>query len=121
MKEKPLRIQPSYALIYAAIIPDLQAIAKKHGYALAVHGSMATDLDLVAIPWIDGAGEPERMVIEIAEYIGADHLRPGLKNPGPKPHGRMVWTLIFDPLRFGGWKCPTGPYIDLSIMPRVNP
>jgi hypothetical protein len=37
----------------------LVAVARRHGYALAVHGSLARDIDLVAIPWIVEADEPE--------------------------------------------------------------
>jgi hypothetical protein len=115
--KKPLRLQPSYALVYAALLPRLQEIAREHGYALTVHGSMATDMDLVAAPWVEDASDPEVLVRAIATVVGCDMNQPGLPNPGKKPHGRLVWTLLFDVLEYGGFGL-SGPYIDLSVMPR---
>jgi hypothetical protein len=45
---KPANRAPIYA---ACCYPDLAEITRKHGYALAVHGSLARDFDLIAIPW----------------------------------------------------------------------
>ena len=39
------------AVYAAALYPDLAEIAREHGYALAVHGSLARDFDLIAVPW----------------------------------------------------------------------
>ncbi|MBS1722848.1 MAG: hypothetical protein JSS66_07705 [Armatimonadetes bacterium] len=115
----PFRTQPSYALVYAGLLPKLQDVAKQYGYALAVHGSMATDLDLVAAPWTEDACDAETLVNALAEIVGAEPNYAGLKNPGAKPHGRLVWTLLFNVLEYGGWGV-TGPYIDLSVMPRTS-
>lgn len=46
---------PSPAAVYAHLYPSLVVDARELGYALALHGSMARDLDLVAIPWTDDA------------------------------------------------------------------
>lgn len=119
MKDKPLRLQPSYALVYAALIPRLQDIARSHGYALAVHGSMATDFDLVAIPWVEEASKGELLVRALAAEVGADVDMAGLRNPGAKPHGRQAWTLLFDSLEYGGFGL-SGPYLDVSVMPRLQ-
>lgn len=92
---------------YAALYPELREVARQHGYALALHGSLVRDLDLVAIPWTDEAGEPDALVRAIVERCGA--LVPG-DNPTPKPHGREAWTILFG---------DGGGYIDLSVMPRI--
>ena len=99
---------PNYAPVYAAAMyPDLAKIARDHGYALAVHGSMARDFDLVAVPWTDEACEPDTLVTAMlagraARLIGGE--------PSVKPHGRRAYTLS---IGFG--ECA----IDLSFMPRV--
>lgn len=115
--KKPLRLQPSYALVYSALLPRLQEVAREHGYALGVHGSMATDLDLIAVPWTEEATDGETLVRALAAIVGASVDMPGLPNPGKKPHGREAWTLLFDSLEYGGFGL-SGPYIDLSVMPR---
>lgn len=46
--------------------PDLAAIFQRHGYALAVHGSLARDFDLIAVPWVDEASEPSKVLEEVA-------------------------------------------------------
>lgn len=100
---------PHHGPVYAAsFYPALAMICRRHGYALAVHGSLARDLDLVAIPWVDAAGEPESVIAEIME----DHaLTMGPNAAAEHPHGRRVWTLIC------GWgECA----IDLGFMPRLT-
>lgn len=88
-----------------AFLPRVVRIAREHGYALAVHGSLARDFDFVAIPWVDEAVKPEELVEAIRAAVGGffdehDH-------PASKPHGRRAWVI-----HLGG-----GPYIDLSVMP----
>lgn len=42
----------NYAPIYAACLyPELEEMFRTKGWALAVHGSLARDFDIVAIPW----------------------------------------------------------------------
>ena len=126
MSNKPQRLAcPSYALVYATILPGLQAIARDHGYALTVHGSMATDLDLVACPWTEEATDAETMIEAIRERMVAT-FPTGYKlagemvpNPEPKPHGRLGWAFHFDfthPLHTSNDH--GSPYLDISVMPR---
>src|SRR5271154_4799160 len=44
---KPANNGPFYA---AGLYPKLAEVFRSHGYALAVHGSLASDFDLVAVP-----------------------------------------------------------------------
>lgn len=53
---------PARAAAYAALYPMLLQIAKDHGYSLAVHGSIHRDLDLVAIPCIEEAEDPLKLI-----------------------------------------------------------
>lgn len=45
--------------VYLAILPALQAAARAHGYALAVHGSTRRDFDLIAVPWVEEYSNPD--------------------------------------------------------------
>lgn len=108
-------------LLLDKLIDPLRDMARALGYALAIHGSLKRDIDLVAVPWTKHAVDP----VELSEYLtctAAEHNdgvaylheleaadewhRNGC--PGMKPHGRLVWSI-----QLGG-----GVYIDLSVMPR---
>jgi hypothetical protein len=96
-----------YAPVYAAAMyPELAEIARANGYALAVHGSLARDMDLVAIPWVEAPSEPEAIIDAITSTFAA-RLVGG--PPSLKPHGRLTYTLS---IGFG--ECA----LDLSFMPR---
>lgn len=103
------------------LIEPLRKVARDYGYALAVHGSLARDIDLIAVPWVDTAGpEPELACAiqkEAKRICGQARMGWSMMGdakfslngcPGNKPHGRLGWIFNLD----------GGPYIDLSIMPR---
>jgi hypothetical protein len=96
--------------LYAVLFPDLREIARQHGYALALHGSLLRDLDLVAVPWEEEAAEPEALVEALrqclAGFIVPDGTPGGcydpetgkmvaavVNNPEHKPHGRLAWNI----------------------------
>lgn len=96
----------NFAPIYCALYPELAEICREHGYALAVHGSMARDFDLVAIPWIEVPSDPQVVVDEIVKTFAIKQTG----NPEMHEHGRLVYTLS---VSFG--EC----FLDLSFMPIV--
>jgi len=93
---------------YAVLYPDFKKAANDCGYALALHGSMASDMDLISVAWTEDALPVETLVAKISDCIGntvwKDHH---LKSGENKPHGRITYTLSI----MGDW------YIDLSIIP----
>lgn len=99
---------------YHLTIDAVREAARERGYAIAVHGSLSRDIDLVAVPWTDEAVSPH----ELAEAVRAaaeksSPFRIGLIGPRGsvrKPHGRLAWSI-----HLGG-----GPYIDLSVIPPRN-
>ncbi len=96
---------PSYAPVYAAAMyPELAEIAKRHGYALAVHGSLQRDLDLIAVPWVECPSCPEDLLKEFCTVFALEKIG-GI---GQKPHGRTVYTLSC-----GFGQCA----IDIGFMP----
>jgi hypothetical protein len=94
---------------YAFMLPILQEKVRPLGYALAVHGSMNRDFDLIAVPWDDGAVAPASDVHRAIFNVVAPYSTPNAKHgPEKKPHGRIAWII---PL-------VGGAAIDLSVMPR---
>lgn len=109
----------SLVCIYAQALPRIRAKAKELGYAIALHGTMTRDLDLLAVPWIEDAADPQTLVEMIADELGgfvvgaASHraeIEQSSVPTGPQqmPHGRLAWNICW-----GG-----RPFIDLSVMPR---
>jgi hypothetical protein len=75
MPKTPAQIKPNYSPIYAAALyPDLAAICISHGYALAAHGSLARDFDLIAVPWASQTSPPELVLDEITETFAIQVL-----------------------------------------------
>ena len=95
------------------ILRPLRERAKVMGYALAVHGSLERDIDLVAVPWADRAYPPEALANSLRQVL--DKLYPvtlevGPSTTHPKPHGRQCWSFWFR-----SWT-----YVDLSVMPPLQ-
>lgn len=96
---------PSYSPVYAAALyPELAVIARRHGYALAVHGSLRRDIDLIAVPWVQSPSEPQAVV----DAFCAEFWIRQIGAPQEKPHGRRAWTITV-----GHGECS----IDLSFVP----
>ena len=91
--------------MFAALATPMQRTAMRHGYALAIHGSLRRDMDVVAIPWVDDADSPGDLIKALCRVHG---LTDG-GHVTQKPHGRLAYTLIIGTSR---------RYVDLSIMPR---
>lgn len=98
-------IAPWYVMAYT----KLERIAWRYGYALALHGSMSRDLDLIAIPWTEDAESPDRLLAAFCRFIG-DKAQVNITagKPTEKPHGRIGYVI---PIGY------EGHYLDLSIMP----
>jgi hypothetical protein len=91
----------------------LREVARVHGYAIAVHGSAARDLDVVAVPWAPEACSALHLVERICEYMPmAERRVQGVaENPERKPWGRLAWALH---------GTPDHDYLDLSVAPRAG-
>lgn len=94
----------NFAPVYACLYPELAEIARSHGYAMAVHGSMARDFDLICVPWADTPGKPEAVVDAIISKFAIRKIG----ELTPMKHGRMCQTIS---LKFGE------AALDLSFMP----
>lgn len=97
--------KPSFAPVYAAALyPKLVAIARSHGYALAAHGSLQRDFDLIGVPWTERPSDPWMVVDEICATFAVRLIG----DMQVKEHGRKTWMLSV-----GHGECS----IDLSFMP----
>lgn len=95
------------ASFYACLYPELRNIALEHGYALAIHGSMARDLDLIAVAWQEKTEFHGIMIDEMCKAIGGTLFKSLEPKLDEKPHGRIVYTLCI----LGDW------FIDISVIP----
>ena len=86
---KPANLGPFYA---AGLYPQIAEICRKHGYALAVHGSLARDFDLIAVPWVETVSEPREVVDELQQTFA---FCKGHIPPEGKPHGRIGYSIPF--------------------------
>lgn len=104
------QLKPNNGPVYAAAMyAGLCEIFHKHGYALAVHGSLARDLDLVAIPWAEKVSTPDEVIKDMLSVWALGPISE--KDPETKRHGRIAYTI---PCGFGD--C----FIDLSFMPATQ-
>ena len=94
--------------ILEAILPPIREAAKFKGYAVAVHGSLKRDIDLLAVAWVEDACPADELAETIrgvtAGVLGNCLITGAV---GQKPHGRRAYTLIHP--GFAG-------EIDLSII-----
>jgi hypothetical protein len=112
---------------FERLITPLRAVARQHGYALAVHGSLARDIDLIAVPWGHEVSAPAALAEairaaaeDVTGYLAfikndpkADPRDFTRRSPEPKFHGRLAWSIYVKAQHPGGYET----YIDLSVMP----
>ncbi len=100
----------NYGPFYAAgLYPQLAQLFRWHGYALAVHGSVANDFDLIAVPWVATASEPSEVIAAVLKKFAVEKL--GSDQPTTKPLGRVAYKVH---LSFSS--CA----LDISFTPRVS-
>lgn len=88
---KPANNGPFYA---AGLYPKLAEVFRSFGYALAVHGSLARDLDLIAVPWTEDAADPQTVIDECMRKFAFTKVADGYRGE-TKPHGRLAFRVPF--------------------------
>jgi hypothetical protein len=95
--------------ILEAVLPAIREAAKFKGYAVAVHGSLKRDIDLIAVAWTDQASPVDDLIHSLKGAIsGVLGNCITIGEPSKKPHGRVAFTLVHP--GFAG-------EIDLSVIP----
>lgn len=99
---------------FLAFLPSLRKLCEESGYALAVHGSLCRDYDMIAVAWTHPAVPAHELIGRIAKRFGGkiqndddgdpyDFIKRGAE---PKPHGRYAWTIHL----------MSGPMLDISVV-----
>ena len=82
------------AAFYAAMWDDIRQCAMDCGWAVALHGSLASDMDIVAMPWVKEARSFNWLIEKIANLFTGNHLVECSQiTYGEKPHGRIVASI----------------------------
>lgn len=108
MSDKPFCVRSG------RVIDDIRDIARAHGYAVAVHGSLRADrdIDLIAAPWVKNAHAPRTLMRSINKLPYLDRVKRHDLDP-PLPLGRVAFVWLIKARAQG---CPR--YVDMSVMPR---
>lgn len=94
-------------------LPAIRDAAHEHGYAIGLHGSLRRDMDLIAVPWRDGASDKDKLAHAIA-MAAVGMTRNGGYEWETKPAGRVATSL---PCCWTPWHGEAGSgHIDLSVM-----
>jgi hypothetical protein len=95
-------------VFYAVLYSSMRKAALECGYALALHGSLHSDMDLMAMAWVEDAKPVEELVKAIDDCVGGTVWKDfKFKDRTDKPHGRTTFTISI-----------LGDYhIDLSVIP----
>ena len=100
---------------WTEILPGIRRRARHMGYAIAVHGSMARDLDLIAVPWVDRPADPHGLACWLQGVYGRDiAAEPTEAKP---TRWRRCWHIItplYRPVLDGSDGIGCG-YIELSV------
>jgi hypothetical protein len=92
--------------------PKMVQVARKLGYAIAIHGTQTRDIDIIAVPWIKNAKAPRTLIKAICgcgKFEGHFVVEKHNWKPTQKPHGRLAYVI---------YVAGKNTYIDLSIMKR---
>jgi hypothetical protein len=114
---KPDRRANLCSELYDALIVALRYRARACGYAIAVHGSLKRDIDLIACPWRSHAISAADLISNLEKVIiavtGTVRYRIEDSNPLKMPCGRLAWSIYLTP-------DDHDPYLDISVMPALE-
>lgn len=97
-------------------LPRIRDMAKLHGYAIGLHGSMRRDLDLIAVPWAENYSSRNELARVV--MMATCGMEQATFQWEQKPNGRMAtsipvcWTECSESF-------PSEPslgHIDLSVI-----
>lgn len=92
---------------FLSLIDRMRQNARRHGYALAVHGTLLRDIDLIAVPWINRPKAASTLHKSLFRLVKVFHKDAYTANkPVIKPQGRVAWSINLG----------NGTYIDLSVV-----
>lgn len=79
---------------YACMLEDIRQCAMDCGWAVALHGSLASDIDIMAMPWTEEAIKFEELVNKISRLFDENSLSENYTiTYDEKSHNRIVATI----------------------------
>ena len=81
------------AAFYAAMWDDIRQCAMDCGWAVALHGSLSSDMDIMAMPWVENSVCFAELVKRIRLLFTGNHIHGTVITYNEKPHGRIVATI----------------------------
>lgn len=91
MKDRESVTTNGRAVFYAAMWGDLRQSALNNGWALALHGSLANDMDIMAMPWTENAKPVWDMILALKKCF--DRPKEINVSETDMPNNRRVFTL----------------------------
>ena len=112
MKSREHIVCNGKAAFYASIYDDLRNAAMNCGWALGLHGSLSSDMDIMAMPWTEDAKPVEEMVMALSDCFADNPFKDIYTIPHyGKPNNRIVYTMPI-------WE---DFYLDINVIrPSVN-
>jgi hypothetical protein len=91
MKNREAVTTNGRAVFYAAMWEDLRNAALDKGWALGLHGSLANDMDIMAMPWVENPENIHDMLIALKECFDTpEEIELSITS---MPNNRQVFTL----------------------------
>ena len=79
---------------YACMWNDIRQTAMDCGWAVGLHGSLASDMDIMAMPWVENSTSFEDMIEKVVGLFSGNVLSENYTvTYNKKPHGRTVATI----------------------------
>jgi len=111
MKSREDVVSNGRASFYASIYDDIRNAAMDCGWALGLHGSLSSDMDIMAMPWVEDAKPVEEMIDAIINCFTDNPFNNiSRKLYYNKPNGRVVYTIHI-------WK---DWYLDINVIQNNN-
>jgi hypothetical protein len=99
------------AAFYACMWNDFRQAAMDCGWALGLHGSLASDMDIMAMPWTEDATSADDMIHHLIDVCFYNNKLSDFDvHRGEKPNNRVVYTISI-------W---ADYYLDINIIESNN-
>ena len=100
------KLKDNNAIFWTFLWPKIREVAAKCGWAIAIHGSVVNDLDLMAMPWVEEHTTADDLADCIASVVTSpEFYREPIKDDKSKPNNRVVYTIF-----------AATSYIDLNVI-----
>lgn len=82
------------ASFYACMWEDIRNCAMDNGWAVAIHGSLNSDMDIMVMPWVEEAVSFEELIDKISKLFSGNAMSEQyVLTYDEKTHNRVVATI----------------------------